>query len=114
MGKWVCLITWRNVLIHYSPWPGSGLFTNFTKTILIMHPNNIEEGGLFGQCHNFKMCMGELYLGSYIGYENPKAVGSKHGRINGKETFVRSPKRRRNILRKVMTWQLVHSNRNQF
>ena len=37
-----------------------------------MHPKNIEVGGLFGQCHGFKVCTGARYRGGYIGDDESK------------------------------------------
>ena len=44
-----------------------GYWLDPTKSITIMHPNNIKAGELSGQCHGSKVCTGALYLGGYIG-----------------------------------------------
>ena len=43
-----------------------GYYLGPTKIIMIVHPINLESGGLFGQCHGFKVCTGARYLGGYI------------------------------------------------
>ena len=37
-----------------------GYCSNTTKNILIVHPNNIEAGGLFDASHGFRVCTGLL------------------------------------------------------
>ena len=36
------------------------------KSIMIVHPKNIEAGELFGQCHGFKVCTAAHFIGGYI------------------------------------------------
>ena len=43
-----------------------GYYPKPTKISLIVHPNNLEVGELFGQCRVFKVCIGARYLGGYI------------------------------------------------
>ena len=35
-------------------------------SLLIVRPENIEAGKVFGSCHGFKVCTGTCYLGGYI------------------------------------------------
>ena len=37
-----------------------------SKRVLVVHPDNIEDGNVFGTCHGFKVCTGVRCLGSYI------------------------------------------------
>ena len=46
--------------------PDQGYNLDPTKIILIVHPNNIKAGGVFGQFHEFKVYMIARYLGGYI------------------------------------------------
>ena len=39
---------------------------------MIVHPDNLETGKLFGLRHGFKVFSGLRYLGGFIGYENSK------------------------------------------
>ena len=43
-----------------------------TKSVLIVRPENIEAGKVFGACHIFWVCMGARYLGGYIGDDKSK------------------------------------------
>ena len=36
------------------------------KSILIVHPDNLEMGKIFGANHGFTVCMGARYLWGYI------------------------------------------------
>ena len=42
--------------------PGRGYLPELSKSVLIVHPDNIEAGKLFGSRHGFKVCMGARYL----------------------------------------------------
>ena len=42
------------------------------KSVLIVRPNNLEAGKVFGACHGFKVCTGARYPGSYIGADESK------------------------------------------
>ena len=44
-----------------------GYFTDTTEIILVVNPQKIEAGELFGRRHGFKVCTGARYLGVYIG-----------------------------------------------
>ena len=52
--------------------PTWGYYPDTNKSIMIVHPDNIEAGGLFGQFHGFKVCTGSHYFGSYIGDDKSK------------------------------------------
>ena len=47
--------------------PGRGYYTKPSKSVLIVHPENLETRKYFGVCHNFKVCTGARYLCGYIG-----------------------------------------------
>ena len=42
-------------------------YTKHSKSFLTVHPNNLEDGKLFGSHHGFNVCRGVHYQGSYIG-----------------------------------------------
>ena len=46
--------------------PERGYFTEPTKSILVVHPQNLESGEEFRQRHGFKVCAGARYKGGYI------------------------------------------------
>ena len=43
-----------------------------TKSVLIVRPENLAAGKLFGRRHRFNVCTGARYLGGYIGDNNSK------------------------------------------
>ena len=45
---------------------------NHTKSILIVHPDNLKSGELFGTHHGFAVCTGPHYIGGYIGDDESK------------------------------------------
>ena len=49
-----------------------GYYPKPSKIVLIVHPDNLEARKLFGARHGFKVCMGEHYLGGYIGDDESK------------------------------------------
>ena len=55
---------------------GRGYHPKPTKSELIVRPDNIEAGKMFGVRHRFRVCTGARYLRGYIGDEN-----SKHNRL---------------------------------
>ena len=44
-----------------------GYFPDPTKSILAVHPQNLESGEEFRQCHRFKVCTGARYIGVISG-----------------------------------------------
>ena len=44
-----------------------------SKSILIVHPENLKDGKEFGPRHGFKVCTGARYLGGYIGDNESKS-----------------------------------------
>ena len=46
--------------------PGQGYHPDPTKSVLIVRPDNIEAGKVFGARHGFRVCTGACYLGGYI------------------------------------------------
>ena len=79
-----------------------------------MHPKNLEVGVLFGQCYGFKIFTGALYLGGYTKDEKSKGNWLKKRTEKWERKFVRSPQRRRNILRKVTPHGTVKSNHSGY
>ena len=51
---------------------GRGYHLKLSKILLIIHPDNLEDGKLFGVHHVFMVCTGARYLGGYIGDDNYK------------------------------------------
>ena len=47
--------------------PGSGYYPELSKSVLIVHLENLNSGKMFGTRHVFKVCMCVHYLGGYIG-----------------------------------------------
>ena len=46
---------------------GHGYYPEPSKSVQIVHTDNLSSGGYFGLCDEFKVCMGVYYLGSFIG-----------------------------------------------
>ena len=46
--------------------PSRGYYTEPTKSILVVYPQNHKVGELFCQSHGIKVCTGARYLGCYI------------------------------------------------
>ena len=70
------LDTYFKLLKNYLP--TRGYLSNPTKSILVVHTQNLEAGEEFGQRHGFKVCMGARYLGVYIRYEKTKGDWIKY------------------------------------
>ena len=51
---------------------GWGYYTEPSKSVLIVCPENIEAGKEFRARHVSKVCMGEPYLGGYTRYDESK------------------------------------------
>ena len=47
--------------------PGPGYHPEPSKSVLIIHPENIKARFFFGRRPGLKMCTGAHYLGGYIG-----------------------------------------------
>ena len=63
---WLCSINWRYCNSLKFNGPARGCYPEPTKIIMIVHPNNLEAGELFGVHRGFKVCTGARYLGGYI------------------------------------------------
>ena len=46
--------------------PGQGYYTEPSTSALIVRPENIDTGKVFGRRHVFKVCMGARFIGGYI------------------------------------------------
>ena len=46
---------------------GREYYPKTSKSVLIVHPDHLKAGKVFGARHRFKVCMGACYLGDYIG-----------------------------------------------
>ena len=53
--------------------PVHGYYLKPSKSLLILHPDNIKVRKEFGAHHGFKLCMGACYLGGYIGDDESKS-----------------------------------------
>ena len=53
--------------------PGCGYYTKPSKSVLIVHRENIKSGKDFGARHGFKVCTHVRYLGGYIGDNESKS-----------------------------------------
>ena len=60
------LLTCQELECSYYPKP--------SKSILIIHPDNIEAIKLLGARHWFKVCTGARYLGGYIGSTSSNTI----------------------------------------
>ena len=49
-----------------------GYYPDLTKSMLIVHPENIEAGKRFGVSYKLKVFKGARYLGGYIGDDKSK------------------------------------------
>ena len=47
--------------------PGRGYHPDPTKSVLMVRPENLEAGKVFGGHHRFRVYTGAGYLGDYIG-----------------------------------------------
>ena len=65
LGTFARIETYVNFLTRQSF--GPGYYTKLSKSVLIVHPENIEAGKVFGACHSFKVCIGASYLRGYTG-----------------------------------------------
>ena len=70
LGMFARLETYFDSLTRQGP--GRGYYPEPSKSVLILHPDNLEAGNFFGARHRFKVCTGAHYLGGYIGYDESK------------------------------------------
>ena len=70
LGLLTRLETYFDSLEHQGPERGYQL--NPTKSVMIVRPENLEAGKLFGAHHGFRVCTGARYLGGYIGGNESK------------------------------------------
>ena len=52
--------------------PGRGYYPEPSKSVLIIRPENLDTGKVFGACHGFKVYTGARYVGGYIGDDESK------------------------------------------
>ena len=65
LGAFARVEAYFNLLERHGP--GRGYHPKPSKSGMIVHPNNIEDGKMFDLRHGFKVFMGSRYLGGYIG-----------------------------------------------
>ena len=70
LGTFARLETYFDSLTRQSP--GQGYHPDRTKSVLIVHPENIEARKNFRERHGFRVCTGARYLGGYIGDDKSK------------------------------------------
>ena len=70
LGTFKRLETYFDLLTRQGP--GWGYHPYPTKNTLIVRPDNLEVGMLFGSHNGFRVCMGARYLGGYIGDDKSK------------------------------------------
>ena len=66
----VILATYFDSLIREGP--GRGYYLEPSKSVLTVRPENLEAAKEVGARHEFKVCTGTQYLGSYIGDDKSK------------------------------------------
>ena len=70
------LDTFTRVVLYFNSLKRLGLGQGYcpkpSKSVLVMHMENIESGKLFGLSHGFKFCTGARYLGGLIGDDKSK------------------------------------------
>ena len=54
-----------------------GYYPEPSKSVLIVHPENLESGKEFSTRRIFKVCAGSLYLGGYIRDDNSRSTWMK-------------------------------------
>ena len=72
LGTFAILETYFDSLTRQGP--GRGYHPQPTKSVLIVLPDNIEAGKVFGERHRFRVFMGARYLGGCIGDDESKCV----------------------------------------
>ena len=64
------LLTFENVKLYFNFLkrfgPGRGYYPDPSKIVLIVHPENIEVRKLLVFSHEFNVCNGARYIGSFI------------------------------------------------
>ena len=70
LGTFARIETYFNSLTLQNP--GRVYYPEPSKSILILHRENIKAGKEFGKSHKFKVCTGACYLGGYIRDDNSK------------------------------------------
>ena len=71
LGAFVRIETYFNSLTHQDP--GCGYYPEPSKSVLIVHPDNIKARKVFGTRHGFIVCTGAHCLGGYIGDDESKS-----------------------------------------
>ena len=80
---------------------GCGYYPETSKSVLIVHPDNLEAGKRFGLIRRFKVCAGLRYLGGFIRDEDSKHDWWKNIQRHGERTYPISEELRGNIPSKV-------------
>ena len=80
--------------------PERGYYPKQFKSVLIVHPENLESGKELWARHGFKMYTGPRYLGGYIGDDETKTIVWESVRWRGRKTSTRSEKPQGNTPRR--------------
>ena len=65
LGTLARIETYFNLLTHQGP--GRGYYPEPSKSVRVVHPENLDSGKQFGARHGFKVCTGAHDIGRYIG-----------------------------------------------
>ena len=80
---------------------GRGYYPEPSKSVLILHPDNIVAGKVFGARPVFKVCTGTHYLGGYIGYNDSNRDWLRESTLTWENNIGTIRKPRKNIPRRV-------------
>ena len=74
--NYVALGTFSKIETYFNSLTHKGLERGYhpepSQIVLIVNPENLEAGKVFGKHHRFKVCMVTRYLGCYIEYNDSK------------------------------------------
>ena len=100
--------TFNNIGLYFNSLrnfgPGRGYYLEPSKSVIIVHTENLAAGKYFGLRHGFNFFTGARYLGSFIGDGESKCEWLKYRTSMWEKNFVRSPKRRGNTPWRVTPW----------
>ena len=86
LGKFTRLETYFDSLTRQGP--GRGYHPKQSKSLLIVRPENIQDGKVFGVHHGLKVCTGKRYLGGYIGGDESICGWLRERRLTWKKNII--------------------------
>ena len=92
LGTFTRIETYFNSLILQGP--GRRYYPKLSKSVLILHPDNLEAGKEFGASPGFKVCTSTHYLGGYIGDNESKSYWLRESNLTWEKNI--------NIIRKTV------------